>query len=183
VSIRHPERRRYSGRDIWRDAVPVALMALFVWAVLIGTPSQNDLKRVERIDRDTSRATAFRLCTRGKADRAYAHARERGIPIAGLPKPPPMKPPERRLRRMFSRLLMDPHLLPILDCAPNVEGHGARPLPISAPPKGCKAATAVGRCATQEAFVRAWAARTLDGVNLGVCPSSIIGGRAEPDRC
>jgi hypothetical protein len=167
VSIRHPERRRYSGRDIWRDAVPVALMALFVWAVLIGTPSQNDLKRVERTDRDTSRATAFRLCTRGKADRAYAHARERGIPIAGLPKPPPMKPAERRLRRMFSRLLMDPHLLPILDCDPNITGHGARPLTV----------------AQQESYMRHWAARTLDGVDLGVCPSSIIGGRADPDRC
>jgi hypothetical protein len=83
---------------VWRDAVPLALMALFVWAFLIGTPTQNDLKRVEKADRDTSRATAFRLCTRNKVDRAYAHARERGLVIAGLPHPPPHELEERRLR-------------------------------------------------------------------------------------
>jgi hypothetical protein len=167
TSIDHPERRRYGRRDLWRDAVPIALMILFVWAIIIGTPTQNDLKRVERTDRDTSRATAFRLCTRNRVDRAYAHARERGLVIAGLPHPPRMSFEERRLRRMFSRLLMDPHLLPILDCEPNVMGHGARPLPVR----------------DQERFIRQWAHRTLPGVDLGVCPGSTIGGPANPDRC
>jgi hypothetical protein len=81
ANIGHPERRRYTRRDLWRDFVPVALMILFVWAILIGTPSQNDLKRVERTDRNTGRATAYRLCTRNKDDRAYAHTRERGLAI------------------------------------------------------------------------------------------------------
>jgi hypothetical protein len=79
--VDYPERRRYTRRDVWRDFVPVALMLLFVWAIVIGTPSQNDLKRVERTDRNTGRATAYRLCTRNKDDRAYAHTRERGLAI------------------------------------------------------------------------------------------------------
>jgi hypothetical protein len=167
TSIDHPERRRYGRRDLWRDAVPIALMILFVWAIIIGTPTQNDLKRVERTDRDTSRATAFRLCTRNRVDRAYAHARERGLVIAGLPHPPRMSFEERRLRRMFSRLLMDPHLLPILDCEPNVVGHGARPLPVR----------------DQERFVRQWARRTLPEVALGICPDSTIPGAPSSRRC
>jgi hypothetical protein len=75
--------------------------------------------------------------------------------IAGLPHPPRMNREERRFRRLFSELLMDPHLLPILDCEPNVVGHGARPMPIR----------------DQERFIRAWAHRTLPDVDLGVCPA------------
>jgi hypothetical protein len=163
----HVDRRRYTWRDYWRDAVPLMLMALFVWAIVLGTPTQKDLQRVERADRDTARATAFRLCTRNRVDRAYAHARERGLVIAGLPHPPRMSFAERRLRRMFSRLLMDPHLLPILDCEPNVMGHGARPLPVR----------------DQERFVRQWARRVLPEVALGICPDSTIPGAPSSRRC
>jgi hypothetical protein len=166
-SVRHVERRHYGWHEVWRDLMPIALIGAFAWLLLGGTPSENDLKRVERADRDTARATAFRLCTRNKVDRAYAHARERGLVIAGLPHPPRMSFQERRLRRMVSRLLMDSRLLPILDCAPNVKGHGARPLPIP----------------EQERYVREWAHRTLPGVDLGVCPGSTIPGPPDANRC
>jgi hypothetical protein len=167
ASVDHPERRRYGWRQFWRDVVPLLAMIGFVWAFLVGTPSESDLKRVERMDRDTARATAFRLCTRNKVDRAYAHARERGLVIAGLPHPPRMNREERRFRRLFSELLMDSHLLPILDCEPNVVGHGARPMPVR----------------DQERFMRAWARRTLPDVDLGVCPESTIPGPPNSRRC
>jgi hypothetical protein len=171
ASIDHPERRRYSRRDLWRDFVPVALMILFVWAILIGTPSQNDLKHVERVDRDTGRATAFRLCTRNKDDRAYAHTRERGLAIlkadgTWIPATP-MSAKERRLRRAVSRALMATRLLPILDCDPNVEGLGAQPLPVSA----------------QEDYVDKWRLGKLAPVEYGVCPRSSFGRPVFPDRC
>lgn len=167
ASVRHVERRRYGWRDAWRDLVPLALMLMFAWLLLGGTPSESDLRRVEKMDRDTARATAFRLCTRNKVDRAYAHAVTRGLVIAGLPHPPRMSSEQRRFRRLFSELLMSDHLLPILDCEPNVTGHGARPLPVP----------------EQERFVRRWAHRTLQGVDLGICPESTIPGAPSSRRC
>lgn len=166
-SVRYVERRRYRIRDLGRDIALLGVTLMFLWLLLGGTPSENDLKRVERTDRDTARATAFRLCTRNKVDRAYAHARERGLVIAGLPHPPHMTSEERRFRRLFSELLMGDHLLPILDCEPNVTGHGARPLPVP----------------EQERFVRRWAHRTLQGVDLGICPESTIPGAPSSRRC
>jgi hypothetical protein len=169
--VDYPERRRYTRRDVWRDFVPVALMLLFVWAIVIGTPSQNDLKRVERTDRNTGRATAYRLCTRNKDDRAYAHTRERGLAIlkadgTWIPAAP-MTARERLERRDTSRALMATRLLPILDCDPNVSGLGASPLPVSA----------------QEDYMNRWRFGKLAPVEFGVCPRSSFGRPVFPDRC
>jgi hypothetical protein len=142
-----------------------------VWAIIIGTPSQNDLKRVERTDRNTGRATAYRLCTRNKDDRAYAHTRERGLAIlkadgTWIPAAP-MTARERLERRDTSRALMATRLLPILDCDPNVSGLGASPLPVSA----------------QEDYMNRWRFGKLAPVEFGVCPRSSFGRPVFPDRC
>jgi hypothetical protein len=170
--IDHPERRRYGGRDVWRDAVPLARWPSgFAWVILIGTPSQSDLRHVERVDRDTGRATAFRLCTRNKDDRAYAHTRERGLAIlkadgTWIPATP-MSASERLAAPRHVRALMAKNLLPILDCDPNVQGVGASPLPISA----------------QEDYMNRWRMGKLAPVEYGVCPRSSFGRPVFPDRC
>lgn len=171
TGARHVNRRRYTVRDVWRDAVPLVLILLFAWVIVIGTPSQNDLKHVEAVDRNTGHATAFRLCTRNKIDRAYAHTRERGLAIrkadgTWIPATP-MSPKERRRRRDISRALMDTARVPILDCDPNVTGLGAAPLPVSA----------------QEDFMDKWRLGELAPVEYGVCPKSSFGLPVFPDRC
>ena len=157
-----PAALRKRKREDWRFWVlGVLLAALTVSGGTAGLALHNtgELASVERRDRDTNRNTAYRLCSRNKADRAYAHARERGIAIKGLPAPRPMSATERRIRVRVSRALMHTPLLSILDCKPNLTGHGARPLPI----------------ADQEAYMRAWAAGELSNEEIGVCPDSRVG--------
>jgi hypothetical protein len=165
------ERRRYGWRDVWRDLVPLVAVLLFAYGYVADTPTVADLRRVEVKDRNTQRTTAFRLCTRNKDDRAYAHARERGLAIKRKDgtwiKAVPMTPKERMRRRDFSRALMDTPLLPVLDCDPNVSGLGAVPMPV----------------ARQEAYMNDWRKRGLAPVEYGVCPKSAFGRPVYPDRC
>jgi hypothetical protein len=162
------ERRSYTPHDFWRDFVPLLVIGLGAWVLLVGTPSEKDLRAVEKRDRDTQRATAYRLCTRNKVDRAFAHGRIRGISVRGEPSQVPGIPTlERRARIQLSRLLMRPGFLPILNCAPNLEGLGAAPMSI----------------AEQERFLRAWSRRYLPPAEIGVCPHSAIGGAVQRDRC
>lgn len=172
----HASQRRRTHED-WRTWVlAVLLLSLSVTgfgscraadAARDANRAVEDVAGVERQDRDTNRATAFRLCSRNKIDRAYAHARERGIPIEGLPAPRPMSRAERRLRVSISRSLMQTPSLVILDCEPNLMGHGARPLPI----------------AEQERFMRRWAAHKLTDEELGICPASRLEGEHPAGRC
>jgi hypothetical protein len=162
------ERRRYGWRDVWRDIVPLLALLLFAFAYFVDTPTTADLRRVEVKDRDVQRATAFRLCTRNKVDRAFAHGRIRGIAVKGEP---PLIPGAVQLshtaRIRLSRLLMQPAYLPILDCDPNLVGLGAKPLSIPA----------------QEKFIRRWSMKQTRPVDRGVCPHSVIGGKITADRC
>jgi hypothetical protein len=159
--ISHVEQRRYGWRDAWRDLVPLFVVILLAFLL-------HDL---EIRDRNAQRATAYRLCTRNKDDRAYAHARERGLAIkksdgSWIPARP-MTAAERRRARDNSRVLMETPLLPILDCAPNARGHGAKPLPL----------------AKQESYMNRWRLRGLAPAEYGVCPGSMIGDTAPADRC
>jgi hypothetical protein len=166
--ISHVEQRRYTWRDVWRDLVPLLLLALLAYSYFADTPTTADLRRVEVKDRDTQRATAYRLCTRNKVDRAFAHGRLRGINVKG--EPPRIPGPiqlERKARIKLSRLLMAPEYLPILDCAPNLQGLGAKPMSIGA----------------QEKFMQRWSRKQTAPAERGVCPRSVIGGAVRADRC
>lgn len=68
------------------------------------------VRAVEKRDRDSSRATAFRLCSRNTVDRAFAHSRVASV------------------NPQAARLLENPVFLPILDCKPNLRGISAKPL-------------------------------------------------------
>jgi hypothetical protein len=96
----------------------IVCVVTFVGARLIGEQQQavDDIKatndriaQVEIKDRDVQRATAFRLCTRNKIDRAFAHS----FSLNDL---------------NVLRKLQKANGLPILDCEPNLEGKGARVL-------------------------------------------------------
>jgi hypothetical protein len=161
-------KRRYGWRDVWRDLVPLLALLLVGFAYFSDTPTTSDLRRVEIRDRDTGRATAYRLCTRNKVDRAFAHGRIRGIAVRGEPSQVPGIPTlEHKARIRLSRLLMHAPFLPILDCNPNLRGFGAKPLPIP----------------EQERFLRRWSQRQIPPAEIGVCPHSAIGDAIAPDRC
>lgn len=162
------ERRRYTLHNFRRDFISLLVIAAGAWVLISGTPSEKDLRRVEKRDRDTQRATAYRLCTRNKVDRAFAHGRIRGIAVRGEPSQVPGIPTlERKTRIQLSRLLMHPDFLPILDCTPNLRGLGAAPMSVAA----------------QERYMRAWGMRHLSPAEIGVCPHSAIGGAVQRDRC
>lgn len=167
-SRRYVERRRYSWRDLMQNTIMLLVLALLTYSYFSDTPTTADLRRVEVRDRDTQRATAFRLCTRNKVDRAFAHGRLRGIPIKGEPPAIPGPVQVKRSQRIrLSRLLMRPEFLPILDCEPNLEGLGAKPLSIAA----------------QEKFLRRWSLKQVAPAERGVCPQSAFGAKVEADRC
>lgn len=105
-------------------------------------------QQVEAKDRDTSRGTAYRLCTRNRIDRAFAHSSIR------------KRDPE------IDRQLMGPLYLPILNCEPNLTGHGATTMPVD----------------EQLAFVKRWERGDLTAEERGVCPGSTFGG-PPPGRC
>lgn len=168
ASVSQVNRRRYGWRDVWRDLVPLIAIGFAAWGFLADTPTVSDLRKVEIKDRDTQRATAYRLCTRNKVDRSFAHGRLRGINVKG--EPPAIPGPvqlERRERVRISRLLMQPAYLPILDCEPNLEGLGAKPMSIAA----------------QERFMRRWSLKQTLPAERGVCPHSAIGVKVSADRC
>lgn len=80
-------------------------------AFFFGAALLKELAAIEKVDRNSARATAFRLCTRNSVDRAFAHSRvgrSEGM---------------RELRKLEA-----PDGLPILNCAPNLLGRGAAPL-------------------------------------------------------
>lgn len=128
-------------------------LTLMIVAVAVGASLLRDVNNaVERIERveaknnRATRATAFRLCSRNAVDRAFAQSFSEGR--------------ERRA-------LQDPHVLPILDCRPNLEGRGAEPLSPAA----------------QDEFVRRWQQRKLSDVERGICPGSVIGEEQRPESC
>lgn len=124
-------------------------------AVDVASSTDRRLERNERNDRDDLRAAAYRLCVRNKVDRAFAHSR-----IAGALRGRARERALRDLERLDG--------LPILDCTPNLQGRGARPLPP----------------AQQRAYVRAWEQHKLPAPALGICPSSKVPGRIQsPERC
>lgn len=148
-----PRRRKDDGwRGIIRDAL-TALAVLFGALALyfasgrvanterIAKRTADKVRRLDLRDRDSLRRAAYRLCARGRADRAEVQWRAIRA---------------RRFREL--RRLQDPHGRPILDCEPNLEGHGAAYLPAD----------------QQTAFARAWAAGAISLPELGVCPKSML---------
>lgn len=113
------DRRRYTLRDFWQDFVPAIAVGLAAYAVISFVDQRDvdrelrevdvELRAIEQRDRDANRATAFRLCTRNKIDRAFAHS-------FSLDEPD-------ELRRLQAE-----EGLPILNCDPNLRGQGATPL-------------------------------------------------------
>ena len=138
-------------------AVSVAASVLGGFSETVKTveDSVEKIEEIERENSDTNRATAFRLCTRDMVQRATLHAFIRGMEFEGTPKPP-QEPQQKAFRLKYSRALMDPAYLPILDCDPNLQGHGARPISL----------------ADQERFVRDLTTRRLTDVQRGICPGS-----------
>ena len=130
---------------------------------------ERGLDKIERIEDENirvNRATAFRLCTRDMVQRATLHAFIRGVEFEGTPKPP-QTPRDRAFRLRYSRALMDPAFLPILDCDPNLQGQGARP--ISLP--------------EQERFVRDLVTRRLSDVERGICPGTSFSEQQSKYKC
>jgi hypothetical protein len=129
----------------------------------------RSVRRVERRDRRSARTAALRLCTRNRADRAFAHARLRGLRMDGVPVPPAngaaLPPGEYRVR--LSRALMDQAFIPLLDCRPNIRGRGAGTWSI----------------ADQERFLRRFVRRELAPGELGICPGSKIGDDEPAAHC
>jgi hypothetical protein len=128
--------------------------------------NSREIGQLETTNVDSNRATAYRLCTRNKVDRAFAHARIRGYQIDGIPLEHRTRAQQLALEQA-STLLMASEYLPILNCTPNLKGKGAVPMPIS----------------EQIKFVKAWAEGKLTGVQVGVCPGSTIGRKATPNTC
>jgi hypothetical protein len=90
-------------------------LILMCVAIFVGAQLLRTVAEVEKTDRVSARATAYRLCSRNSVDRAFAHSR---VMMAG------------GLRALAP--LEDEHGIPILDCTPNLDGRGAVPLPIHA---------------------------------------------------
>lgn len=133
------------------------LIALLITSVagILGLVTARRVQKVEKEDRDVARASAFRLCTRNKVDRAFAHSSMQHSD----PKKTPWGP-------KVSYKLMDKQYLPILNCEPNLRGLGAVPLPRE----------------EQQAFIDRWEAGELKDIERGVCPYSKF-GQISPDHC
>lgn len=153
---------------IRRDLLPLIAIAIAAYAVLgAGKTSDEAAQKaqtaaqqarrnttrlviVEQADRDAQRRTSFRLCTRNRDDRAFAWDRTEAAILARGERP-----------RQTLRDLSSPFVLPILDCEPNLTGHGAGIWPFR----------------RQLKFLRAWQARRLPLRDLGVCPNTRIAPR------
>lgn len=149
-------------------AVSVAASVLGSFSATVNTVEAG-LAKIEAIEAknvETNRATAFRLCTRDMVQRATLHAFIRGLEFEGTPRPP-QTPRDRAFRRRYSRALMDPAFLPILDCVPNLRGRGAQPVSL----------------AEQERFMYSLVDRRLSDVDRGICPSSRIGEKQSNNQC
>lgn len=98
--------------DRWVIVGLFSFLLIFICvAIILGAAVLKELAEIERVDRNSARATAFRLCTRNSVDRAFAHSRVgRGEGMKEL------------------RKLEAPDGLPILNCTPNLLGKGAGPL-------------------------------------------------------
>lgn len=111
------------------------------------------VKRIAMIevrDRVTAYRTAFRLCARERADRAFAHSsilqsmERQHISLKQI--------------ELEQRKLEDSHGIPILNCDPNLKGFSASEW---AP-------------AQQRKFVKRWELHQLPLEELGVCPGQRI---------
>jgi hypothetical protein len=176
MNRRYEDRPELRAWKIWLMRWDTVIMLLIVLASMgtvayvvdhVETDTDAELLRIEEANEASNRATAYRLCSRNSVDRSYAHARERGLSIKGLPKPRPMSADERQARRRASRALMSVGLLPILDCRPNLRGRGARWQPI----------------ATQERVMHEWRTGQLSNEELGICPESVIGEQGSARDC
>jgi hypothetical protein len=159
-------------KDNNRNLIDILMVAVGILIVLVAgisvaawrasdraTRAAEEIEKVEREDRDVARMTAFRLCSRNTADRAFSHARIRGIPVPGAEDSRGITPEEIKSRRALSRELMKPVYIPILDCSPNLRGMGAKTQSI----------------AEQENYLKRWAAGKLTGPERGVCPGQKFG--------
>lgn len=152
------ERRRQGTAKDRRDTERWLIFGLFLFnlifmcvAIFVGARVLGEVSRVEKNDRASQRATAFRLCSRNAVDRAFAHSRVRRA--AGL---------------WALRPLEQKGGIPILNCAPNLDGQGASPLSVHA----------------QRDFVRRWERHELADSELGICPRSRIGeGADKANKC
>ena len=188
---REPEREDRKRKGTVKDRAPdplewlvlgliafmlvLMIVAVSVAASVLGSFSETvakveeGLRKIERVEeenRDTNRATAFRLCTRDMVQRATLHAFIRGANFKGTPVPP-QGVEQRAFRLRYSRALMDPAFLPILTCEPNLDGHGARPISLH----------------QQERFMRDLVRRRLSDVERGICPGSRFDETQSQFRC
>jgi hypothetical protein len=154
------DERTHVGNSDDREGISLewVIVALFVFclvlicvATFVGASLLADVntavKRIEQVEADNQRvdrATAYRLCSRNAVDRAFAQS---------------FATPDER------RALQGPHRLPILDCSPNLEGKGAKPLAPS----------------LQDEFVKRWKSRSLTPEERGICPGSTFG--QDGDNC
>jgi hypothetical protein len=127
VGIPNQPKRRSTDRPLtwlWLNLVPLFALTIAAWAVIENsnkvdraellairaeTRSIARIEAVERQDRNTARASAYRICARAMVDRAFAHARIRSA--GGTPA-------LRKLQRKDG--------LAILDCTPNLDGLPAK---------------------------------------------------------
>jgi hypothetical protein len=72
----------------------------------VETDTDAELLRIEEANEVSNRATAYRLCSRNRVDRAFAHD---------------------RVGPADARELMRNDGIPILNCRPNLDGRGAQP--------------------------------------------------------
>lgn len=144
--------------DRWLAGLVAFLIALVSVACFVGWSAIQDVAEVEKQDRETNRATAYRLCSRNAVDRAFAHSSVR-----------------RNLTRTQGKAAADAaiaelqrvEVLPILDCEPNLEGRGAAPMTPT----------------QQTEFVGRYERGELTPEERGICPGSRLENETEPGRC
>lgn len=97
--------------DRWLRGLILFLVTVAGAAVILALIGLYRIDRNETRDRDTARATAYRLCSRNAIDRAFAHTEVK-----------------RRAGQKVMLMLQDVHELAILNCKPNLYGYAAVPM-------------------------------------------------------
>lgn len=124
--------------------------------------NQKEIAEVEEVDRDSSRAAAYRLCQRdsvvSRAVIQFVLSRSEGF-------------------RELVPLLQTKHGLPILDCRPNLKGTGADYFTPAMQRR------IVERWLFGLTRGRLGKGPRLSNEELGICPKSIIGKPGEARNC
>jgi hypothetical protein len=97
--------------DRWLGGLILFLVVVSTVAILLSLVGLHWINQNETRDRDTARATAYRLCSRNAIDRAFAH-----------------KEVKRRAGVKVMLMLQDVKELAILNCRPNLYGFAAVPM-------------------------------------------------------